>query len=929
MAKHSKELNKKVAKLRAGFIEKLADTLVQLDGLVDNLVQDENLSENYRNLEEILHIAHRTGGTAGTFGLNILSTLARSLEKSTFALLKMGGRLESEEVDVLRQLVEAISNECATASVIKMIVQPMWEATQFCPDDTDMPSKTVIIIDDDRELVRLLKIQLTHFGFDIITLSSPRELSASLRANRPSAVVMDVIFPGETSTGVNVIKELREAGQLTCPVLFFSVRDDMITRLSAMRAGCDGFFHKPVDLSQFVSVLMRLTQRVAEEPYRVVLIDDEEEIAEYNSLLLSEAGITTVAVTDPLQAVSSIRTLLPDVILMDVDMPACSGFELVKVIRQYDQFLKIPIIFLTGSSMEDDWLKAILVGGDEFLHKDIAPAELVAAVIARATRARQLSRIASRLSLSEMRYRSVSESARDAIVTADEQGRIVTWNNSAEDLFGYREGEVQGTQVANLLLENDRLRYEDDFKYVEMTGLRKDGSEFPIEVSKSNWVAEDNQYSTNIIRDISTRKNYQQSLCDAKVIAENSSQAKSEFLSGMSHELRTPLNAILGFNQLLDFNPKEPLSPTQKKCVEHIMQGGKHLLALIDDILDLAKIEAGKVELSIEALQANSIIEECLMLVQSSAQERNISLSQASGHDTLPPISADYTRLKQIFLNLFSNAIKYNHEGGEVTVEYAETSKDRLRIAVTDTGIGIPEGKRGELFQPFNRLGAEATEVEGTGIGLSVSKKLVEIMGGSIGFDSEESLGSSFWVELPLASAIAKGENKAVNLAGDQPESTEQVIESKMMGSVLYVEDNAANLSLMEMIVENIEGLDLLSAHNAEIGIDLALNEQPNLIIMDINLPGMDGFEALEKLGATEATAHIPVIALSAAATRKDIEKGMKAGFRYYITKPIQVDEVMGVIHSLLNDGVGPMDISEKEHYKPVFDSFGDSDLKH
>ena len=382
----------------------------------------------------------------------------------------------------------------------------------------------------------------------------------------------------------------------------------------------------------------------------------------------------------------------------------------------------------------------------------------------------------------------------------------------------------------------------------------------------------------------------------AKRQAELAEKTKSSFLANMSHELRTPLNAILGFGQILEYNPKEPLSKTQQASVSHILKGGKHLLKLINDILDLARIEAGKVELSIEDVRISDITEECLSLVKEMAADRSIEITAPNADKAGMPFRADLTRVNQVFLNLMSNAIKYNRQGGAVTVGYEEKPEGFGRISITDTGDGIPENRQSELFQAFSRLGAESSEIEGTGIGLVVCKELVDLMDGNIGFESEKDKGSTFWFELPLSTSPtidpdAGGKNDTALAEGKLGD---------ISGTMLYVEDNSSNLQLMEAIVSQIGGLDMVSAHTAELGIEIARKEQPDIIILDINLPGMDGYEALKKLQELDETKNIPVLALSAAATKSDIEKGMNVGFLRYLTKPIQVVEVTDVIRSTL-----------------------------
>ena len=393
--------------------------------------------------------------------------------------------------------------------------------------------------------------------------------------------------------------------------------------------------------------------------------------------------------------------------------------------------------------------------------------------------------------------------------------------------------------------------------------------------------------------DITERVEIEKALIEAKERADAANQAKSDFLSRMSHELRTPMNAILGFGQLLESDPREPLSDTQSSSVRHIIKAGDHLLELINDVLDLVRIEGGRIPLSIETVRPRDVIEPSLSLIRNHAAKRDIQLIDRSAARDLPNVAADFTRFKQVLINLLSNAVKYNREGGAVFLD-SEAANDMLRLTVTDTGPGIPEAEHAHLFEPFTRVKDTSGEVEGTGIGLTITKQLVELMGGRIGFESATGRGSSFWFELPLALAAAEPARRPDPLAVDEIENIGE--EFVATPTVLYVEDDAANLRLMEQIVQRFTNVELVSAHTAEIALEMAGENPPDVILMDINLPGMNGTEALRSLRASDATSSIPVIAVSANAMPGDIKEGLKAGFDGYLTKPIRIAEVLNVI---------------------------------
>jgi sensor domain CHASE-containing protein/CheY-like chemotaxis protein/nitrogen-specific signal transduction histidine kinase len=374
--------------------------------------------------------------------------------------------------------------------------------------------------------------------------------------------------------------------------------------------------------------------------------------------------------------------------------------------------------------------------------------------------------------------------------------------------------------------------------------------------------------------------------------AESANRAKSEFLSNMSHELRTPLNAVIGFAQMLEGNPREPLSAQQQKCVDRILKGGQHLLDLITEILDLSTIEAGRVDLLIEDVVVAGLLEECGTLIQSLATRRGVRVNLGSAEGLV--VKADYTRLTQVLLNLLSNAIKYNRPEGGVDITCAPTEDGQVVLSVADTGLGIPEDKRGELFKPFTRLGQENAGIEGTGIGLTITKRLVELMGGAIDFDSVVGQGSTFRVTLPRSEAKAPVDQDHSAASGPQAQG--------LRGTVLYVEDNPANLDLMEMVFMGLEGARLLTASTGELGIELAREHRPDLILLDLHLPGVDGFEVLRQLRGMEETRHIPVFAMTAAATRRDMERGSEAGFDRYLTKPFIVADLLNGVRDVLKD---------------------------
>jgi signal transduction histidine kinase/CheY-like chemotaxis protein len=377
----------------------------------------------------------------------------------------------------------------------------------------------------------------------------------------------------------------------------------------------------------------------------------------------------------------------------------------------------------------------------------------------------------------------------------------------------------------------------------------------------------------------------------AREAAERSTRAKSEFLSRMSHELRTPMNAVLGFAELLEYDGQ--LNDVQRDNVLHIQQGGRHLLELINEVLDLATIEAGRLNLKMEPVELASLVEECRALMDSLANARGISLLVSTVPSAI--VRADRVRLKQALLNLLSNAVKYNRENGSVHLAVHIPTVERIRLTISDTGAGIEAARMAELFEPFNRLGAEDGKIEGTGIGLTITRRLIELMGGSVGVESEVGIGSHFWIELPPA----EQPNTPATLKAGVSSSIPTVITTQRH-QVLCVDDNPVNLHLIARILGKRPNIDVLTADTPQAGIELARVHRPDLIFLDISMPVMDGYQVLAALKSEARIGSPPIIAVSGHAMPRDIEKAREAGFAHYLTKPIQMAELHDIVDRYL-----------------------------
>jgi PAS domain S-box-containing protein len=641
----------------------------------------------------------------------------------------------------------------------------------------------------------------------------------------------------------------------------------------------------------------------------------------------------------------------------------------------------------------------------------------------------------------EQKFRALLEAAPDAMVIADSDGLITLVNAQAGRLFGYGRDELFGQPVERLVPQrfhgrhvNHREGYARDPKArgmgssLELFGARKDGSEFPVEISLSPIETEDGVLISAAIRDVTERREaeaaaklasqrlfsavesfhgalslydandrlvmcnsasraflalaipgpiegvryeevvdaclvqgmfetsstesaaglkqrllayhreprgtldlklrdgrtlrltnnhtleggvvsttidvsddvkHEAELHAARAEAEAASSAKSEFLSSMSHELRTPMNAILGFAQLLQRDKRAPLSSAQHEKLGFVLQGGEHLLRLIDDILDLSRIETGRVMMSPEPVRVSEVLAEVRQTLEPMANRAGIGLAVDATSDDSVEVVADRTRFKQILINFGSNAIKYGKPGGKARIGVAPLGGGRLRVVVTDDGIGIPLDKHDKVFQPFQRAGQEAGPIEGTGIGLSITKRLAELMKGAVGFRSTPGLGSEFWVELPLHASQPAA---AVSNERATPERSALTQEARNTALVVYIEDNPSNIAFMQGVMDELPRVKLIAVPNAEVGIEVVRAQLPQVVLMDINLPGMSGYDATRLLRTWPETKDIPVIALTAAAMLADRKRVAEAGFYRYLTKPVQVDQLIATLEELLAD---------------------------
>ena len=613
--------------------------------------------------------------------------------------------------------------------------------------------------------------------------------------------------------------------------------------------------------------------------------------------------ITPADISDPQEVIARAKALS-----VELGTPITPGFEALvfKASRGIEDIYELTYIRKDGSRFpavvsitalrdaQDAIIGYLLIGTDNTARKQVEE---------------ERKKLDQRLRDQQFYTRSLIESNIDALMTTDPSGIITDVNKQMEALTGCTRDELIGAPFKNYFTDPERAEAaiklvlsEKKVTNYELTARARGGKQTVVSYNATTFYDRDRtlQGVFAAARDVTERNRLDQVLLDknvelesAKSVAEQANLAKSDFLSSMSHELRSPLNAILGFAQLMESDSQSP-TPSQKESIAQILDSGWHLLNLINEILDLAVIEAGTVSLSGESVSLDEVMVECRAMMEPQAQQRGISMTFPE-FDSPCFVSSDRTRLKQILINLLSNAIKYNKAQGTVVVDYAVAAPDRLRVNIRDTGAGLNPEKLAQLFQPFNRLGQEAGGVEGTGIGLVVTKRLIELMGGAIGVDSIVGAGSVFWIEL-----IAAAPPQLAVDGGEAEYAPPLVPHGARLRTLLCVEDNPANLKLVEELIARRPDLRLLTAVNGTLGIERARASQPEMILMDVNLPDISGIEAMKVLREDPVTAHIPIVALSANAMPRDIRKGLEAGFFRYLTKPIKVEEFMDTLRLAL-----------------------------
>lgn len=493
--------------------------------------------------------------------------------------------------------------------------------------------------------------------------------------------------------------------------------------------------------------------------------------------------------------------------------------------------------------------------------------------------------------------RAILDAVVDSIITIDERFRVLDVSPGTDRIYGVSQVERRGMNSLNIVLPEDRDHVATELRRLfqgedgaltnyRFRALHVDGKMLTIE-TRGRLIRDEcgrEPRAVLVSRDVSEAVAAEAVLKEAKEAAERANAAKSAFMSRMSHELRTPLNSVLGFAQILEM---ELTSPDELEMVGYIHNSGKYLLELINEVLDISRIESGHISVLIEPIVLQDLERECVELVTPQANVLGVTIFSQSAYDF--QVLGDQQRLKQVLLNLLSNAIKYNRPRGSVTITCAPRPRSKVRLSVSDTGPGISPDLLDRLFTPFDRLDAETTGIEGTGLGLALSKGLIEAIGGTIGVESTVGEGSTFWIELPNVKSPTSTASRT------EPPLTLSAATSAA-STVLYVEDDLANVQLVERLLMQRPNINLLTSLTGGLGVELAQQYRPDLILLDVHLTDIHGFEVLERLQGDSRTIDIPVVVLSADATTWQRRRFRNAGVRDYLSKPLDLQQLLDVI---------------------------------
>lgn len=647
---------------------------------------------------------------------------------------------------------------------------------------------------------------------------------------------------------------------------------------------------------------------------KILVVDDESIQRLLMEQTLKQSGYDVVSAQNGAEALLLFIETQPDLVLMDIKMPVMDGLQACKKMRQSAHGNVVPVVLITGMEDHASIQKAFDAQATDFITKPVNREILKQ----RVRYFLQANDTLTALKLSDNRFRQISEISSDWFWETDENLQFTYFSEGLERHTNIKRTSLLGRNIKQVMFSaesvqphpqeiTDALKSSLEFRDIQFEMQDDDGQSVYCQASGSPILSDEGEFlgyrgaGSNITEKVKSARAIEQ----AKESAENANRAKSRFLSNMSHELRTPLNAITGFSQLLQLDDESPLSPDHRQYVDEISRAGEHLLKLINEILDLASIEAGRAKFNLESLEYADVIRESIQLITPLAHKRGITIEIISQVNKISvsqlqrqrkQIFADASRLKQVLLNLLSNAVKYNSDNGKITICCTSEDNNKTRISISDEGNGLDKQELDQLFIAFNRQAADLSNIEGTGIGLVISRNIVELMHGRMGVNSEPGKGSTFWFELPEKEISGNDSQQRHNNVEHIKAQKVSFEPSEKDLTILYIEDNHSNRQLLMQAFEKRTNINLHLAEDARTGFDLIEKHNPNLILLDINLPDMNGFEVLNKLKSARHTHHLPVIAVSAHAMPEDINKGMQVGFDAYLTKPIDIEKLMRTV---------------------------------
>jgi len=761
-------LKKSLEDLKNVFVSQLDDKVGDLNVAWDGIRKN---GWTHDSISSLRILVHSMCGTAGTFGFTTLSDSARKLDQYLGVVLDNIDELSPDYVHETSLYLEEILDQ----------IRVLQSGDQVADDDGDVTNNSqqaplcnkILIIVSDTEMAQQLAEHLGDELHETRTLDSPAKLLAIANEFKPQVIVTNMEFPEGELAGVEAITTLRENG-INIPVVYLSDNGDMQSRLHAYRTGSAEYLEAPFDPEEIASVVKGICVSEQHSAYRVLIVDDEALQADAHAVMLRSRGMQVETLTDPMRTLEVIDVFKPELVLMDINMPECSGLEAAAILRQMPRYDTMPIVFLTSEQRVYKKIAAMNLGGDDFLVKPVTHDYLIQAVKARIIRTRHL--------------KKAQESLQRTI---------------------------------------DKLS-----------------------IAKEN--------------------------------AEEANRTKTEFVSKISHELRTPLNSMLGFAQLLEMDPDKRLSEQQQESVSQILNSGWHLLALINDILDMSRIESGRLLLQPKKISLNAIVKQSVKMNSQSAADRDIKIKSAVNSDSPCYVYADPTRLQQVIVNFLSNAIKYNRDEGDIELLF-ESDNDMVKLSVIDTGCGFSEENMSQLFTPFSRLGMEGSSVKGIGIGLAISQRLVELMQGEIGAFNNDKEGATFWF------TIRKYNDKT---AQEELENTRPAI--------LCIHEDTGDMRAMNQVLAGQKQYRVITVCDAQSALDTARTHHPCLILMDTEMATMDGPSLYGALRAMPHLKEVPVIALSAPGNTEIMQLVENGGFFSRVDKPCPADKVMAQVSAAL-----------------------------